>query len=115
MDLENLSHRGRSADVLHGLPVKGRPADLPGGSILRTSGKKDGDAGTFYVPACPRHCGYFEGWKPSPPTVSPMRHAGPLTYTERKSPCFLTVCDGGGGEEALVNGGSNDGEHVEVL
>ena len=30
MELENLNHRGRTADVPHGLPGQGRPAELPG-------------------------------------------------------------------------------------
>ena len=30
MELDNLSHRGITADVSHGLPGQGRPADLHG-------------------------------------------------------------------------------------
>ena len=30
MDMKNLGHGGRNADVPHGLPVQGRPAELPG-------------------------------------------------------------------------------------
>ena len=57
----------------------------------RTSGDKDGNAGTFYAPACPGHCGHFGGGKHPPPTVPPMRHTGPLAYTERKLYCHLTM------------------------
>ena len=52
-DLENLGHGGRALDVSHGLPSQGRPAEITFGGIPRTSVKKDGDAGTFYAPACP--------------------------------------------------------------
>ena len=78
MDLENLSHKGRAADVPHGLTGKGMPTELPGGGMPRTSGNEDGDAGTFYAPACPGHSGNFEVGKHPPPTVPPMRHDGPL-------------------------------------
>ena len=50
MDLEKLGHGGRAADIPHGLPVQGRPAELPGGGMPTTSEDKDGDVGTFYAP-----------------------------------------------------------------
>ena len=81
MDMENLGHEGRSADVPHALTGQGRPADLPGGGIPRTSGDEDDDAGTFYAPACTGHRGNFGGGKHPSPTVPPMQHAGPLAYT----------------------------------
>ena len=115
MDLENLGHRGRALNIPHGLPGQGRPAELPGGGIPRTSGDKDGDAGTFYVPACPGHHGCFGGGKHTPPTVTLMRHAGPLAYTEQKSPCHRTVREGSGLEKAAVSGGGIEGEHGEGL
>ena len=34
--------------------------------------------------------------KHPPPTVPPMRHAGPLAYTEQKAPFQRTVRQGGG-------------------
>ena len=105
MDLENLGHRGRAADVLHGLPVQGRPAELPGGGMPRTSGDEDGGGGTFYALACPGHRGHFGGGKHPPTTVPPMRHSGTLAYTERKAPCHRTVCQGIVAEEAAVSGG----------
>ena len=79
MDLENLSHRGRTANVIHGLTGQGRPTELPGKGMPRTSGYEDGDAGTSYAPACPGHRGHFGGGKPPPPTVPPVRHADTLT------------------------------------
>ena len=93
-ELENLVHGGRAADIIHGLPVQGRPADLPGGGMPRTSGDQDGDAGTFSAPACPGYRGHFGGGKHPPPTVPPMQHAGPLAYTERKAPCHRTLRQG---------------------
>ena len=30
MESDNRGHKGRTADVPHGLPVQGRPAELPG-------------------------------------------------------------------------------------
>ena len=30
MELDNLGHGGRTADIPHGLPGQGRPAELPG-------------------------------------------------------------------------------------
>ena len=70
MELENLGHGGRAADVPHGLPGQGRSAELTSGEMPGTSGDKDGDAGTLYAPACPGHHGNFGGEKHPPPTVS---------------------------------------------
>ena len=60
MELENLGHGGRSAEVL---PDQGRPAELPGGGMLRTSSNEDVNAGKFYAPACPGHHVHFVGGK----------------------------------------------------
>ena len=60
-DMEDLGHVGRAADVSHGLPGQGKPADLPGGGMPRTSGDKYGNAGQFSAPACPGHRGHFGG------------------------------------------------------
>ena len=89
------------------------PAELPGEGMPGRIGDEDGDAGTFSAPACPGHPGHFVGWKPPPPTVPPMRHAGPLVYAERKVPCHRTVCQGGGAEEKAVSGVGIEGEHGE--
>ena len=82
--MENLGHGGRAADVPHGLSVQGRHAELPGGEMPRTSSDKDGDAGTFYAPACPGYHGRFKGRKYPSHTVPPMQHTGHLTYNEQK-------------------------------
>ena len=114
MDLENLGHGGKAAYVPHGLPVQGRPTDLPGGGMPRTSDNEDGDAGTFHAPACTGYRGNFGGGKHPPPTVPPMQHAGPLAYTERKAPCHRTVLQGIGAGEAAVSRGGIEVEHGEV-
>ena len=79
------------------------------------SGDKDGDAGPFSAPECLGHRGNFLGGKHSPPTVPPMRCAGPLACIERKAPCQCTVCQGGGVEEKAVRGGGILGELREGL
>ena len=60
-ELEKLGHRGRDAEIPHGLPCQWRPLELPSGGMPRTSGDKDGNVGTFYAPTCPGHCGNFGG------------------------------------------------------
>ena len=72
MDLDNLGHGGRAADVRHGLPGQGRPIKRPGGGMSRTSGDEDGDAVIFRTPACPGHRGHLVGIKHPPPTVPPI-------------------------------------------
>ena len=74
MGMENLGHRGRSVDVSHGLPVQGRPAELPDGGMPRTSGDKDSNAGPFPAPSCPGHSVHFVVGKPPPTMVPPMQH-----------------------------------------
>ena len=91
MNLENLGHWGRSADLPHGLPSHGRPAELSGGGMPRTSGNEDGDAVTLYAPVCPGHCGHLGVRKHPLPTVTLMRHCGHLAYTVRKAPFHRTV------------------------
>ena len=115
MDLENFVHGGRAVDVTYGLPVQGKPGELPGGEIPTTSGDKYGDANTFYAPSYSGHRGHFEGGKYPTPTVPPMRHAGTLAYNERKSPCHCIVCKERGSEEAVVSGGGIEGEHGEGI
>ena len=83
-ELENLVHGGRAADILHGLPVQGRPAELPGGGTPGPSCDEDGDASLFPIPACYGHRGHSGVGKPPPPTVHPMRHAGPPAGTEQQ-------------------------------
>ena len=79
------------------------------------SGDEDGDAGTFYAPACPGHSGHFGAEKHPPPTVPLMRYAVPLAYTKRKTPCHHKVRQGSGAEEAAVSGGGTEGEYGEDL
>ena len=50
-----------------------------------------------------------------PPTVTPMRHSGPLAYTERKAPCHRTVRHASGAKEAVASGGGAEGDNREVL
>ena len=95
-ELGNLDRGRRTADISRGLPGQGRPAELPGGWIPRTSDGEDGNVDPFSAPACPGHRGNFGGGKPLPPTVPPMRCAGPLAYTEQKATCHCTVRQGGG-------------------
>ena len=70
----------------------------------------DGDAGALPAPTCPRHRGHSGGGKPPPPTVHPMRHAGPPAGTERQAPCHSAVRQGSGAEEAAARGGGAEGE-----
>ena len=113
--MEDLGHGGRAADVLHGLPGQGRPADLPRGGMNRSSGDEDGNAGKFYAPECPGHRGSFGGGKSPSPTVPPMRHAGTLDYTERKAPCHRMVRQGSTEKEASVSRGGVEGYRGESL
>ena len=114
-ELENLSHGGRSVDILHGLTGQGRPVELPGGGMPRLSGDEDGNVGPFSAPACTGHSGKFIGGKPPPPTVTLMRHAGPPPNTERKAPCHRTVREGRGAKEAAASRDGAEGEHGEGL
>ena len=93
------------ADVSHGLTGQGRPVELLGGGMPRTSGDEDGNAVPFSALSFPGHRGHFGWGKPSPPTVPSMRYAGPLTYTERKVPFHRTVRQGSGAKWAAVSGG----------
>ena len=109
--MDKTGRRVWAADFPNDIPGEGRPTELPGGGMLRTSGDKDNDAGTFYEPACPGNPGHFGGGKPPPPTVPLMRHAGPLAYTERKAPCHHTVHQGSVAKEVAVSGGVIEGDH----
>ena len=70
--LENTVHGGRATDILNGLPVQGRPVELPGEGMPGPSGDEDDNAGSLPIPACLGHCGHSGGGKPPPPTVHPM-------------------------------------------
>ena len=101
-ELENLGHGGRAADISNGILGQGRPAELPGGGMPGPSGNEDGDAGPLPIPASPGHRGHSGGGNPPPPTVHPMRHAGPLEGTERKVPCHILVRQGSRAKEAAA-------------
>ena len=87
MELEDLSHKRRAAEISNGLPVQGRPIELPGGDMPGTRCNEYGDAGSPPIPACPGNCVNSGGWKPPLPTVHPMQHAGTPEGTEQKAPC----------------------------
>ena len=114
-DLENIGHRGRAVDISHGLPGQGRPAEMPVGGTTRPINDKDGDAGPFPTPACPGHRVHSGGGKPTPLTVPPMGHSGPLAGIERQAPCHRSVSRGRGEKEAAASGGGSEGETGEGL
>ena len=83
--------------------------------MLGPSGDEGGDAGTLPAPACPRHRGHFGGGKPPPPTVLPMRHAGPPAGPERQASYHRPVYKGRLVEEAAACRGGDEGVLREVL
>ena len=80
-----------------------------------TSGNKDGDAGTFFPPACPGYRHHSVGGKPPPPTVPPIQHAGAIVCTEQDSPCHIPVRQWGGKEEQTAGGRGAAGDFIEGL
>ena len=60
LDLENLDHGVRAADILHGIPGQWRPTEKPSGGMPRMIGNEDCNAGKFYAPACLGHRGHLE-------------------------------------------------------
>ena len=94
-------------DVLSG---KGGTADMPRGGVPRESGNEDSNAGTLCAPACPRHCGDAVGSKLPPPTVRPVRHAGPPEGAERAAPGDCTVPQESGKEEMTAVRDGDEGE-----
>ena len=78
MELDNLSHRGITAEVPHSLPGQWRSVELPSGGMPGTSGNEDNDAGQFSALSCSGHRGHFVGGKPPSPTVPPLQHYVPL-------------------------------------
>ena len=103
-ELDNPGRRGRAMDISNGLPGQGRPAELLGGGMPGPSGDKYGDAGALPALACPKQRGHSGGGKPPPPTVHPMRHAGPPAGAERQATCHSSVRQGSGAEEAAARG-----------
>ena len=102
--MKNPDRERRATEFLNGLPVQGRPAELPG-----PSGDEDGDAGALPAPAWLRHRGHSGGEKPPSPTVHRMRHDGPLTGPEQQAPCHILVYQGSGEEEVADCGGRYEG------
>ena len=116
-DTELVSHTSWrvTADVPDGLPDRGRTRELTGRGLSGTSGNEDGDAGTFYSPACPGYCSHFGGGEPPPHMVPLMRHAGTLACSEREAPCHCPVRQGGGAEAKADGGGETAGDLGEGL
>ena len=68
MELERLSHGGRTKNVQDRVPNQGRAEGLPSGGLPRKGWDKDGDDDAFLQPACPGHrehlgCGRFPSSK----------------------------------------------------
>ena len=76
---------------------------------------KDGNAGSLPILECPGHRGNSGGGKPTPPTVHPMRHFGPLAGNERQSPYHRSVRQGSGVKEAAASRDRVKGELREGL
>ena len=66
-ELENPGHRGWAIEISNGLPVKGKPVELPGEGMPGPSGDKYGNADSLPAPACPRHRGNSGRGKPPHP------------------------------------------------
>ena len=64
-------------DVQDVLPNEGGVAVVSSGGVPGDASDKDGDVGALLAPARPRHRGDAGGGQPTPPTVSPVRPAGP--------------------------------------
>ena len=80
-----------------------------------TGGDTDTNMGALTSPACTRHRNYIGGGKPTPPTMTPVQHTGPLASAERASSRHRLVRQRGG-EEAPPNGRMRDvGECGEGL
>ena len=97
IDTAAMDHPGRgycASDLQDDLPGEGRPAEISSGGMPGQSGDENGNTGALLAPACPRHRGDSGGSKLPPPTVRPMRHAGPQAGPERTAPRHGTVCKG---------------------
>ena len=110
-EMEHTNRGGRTPDLPDVLPGKGRTADMPRGGVPGESGDEDGTAGALRAPAYPRHRGDYGRRKLPPPTVCPMRHAGPPAGLERTAPGHGTVCNEGGAEEMMTGGGGDAEEY----
>ena len=89
---------------------KGETAEMPRGGVPRESDDKDGNAGALCAPACPRHRGDPGGRKLPPPTVHPVRHAGPPEGAEQEVPGDHAVPQGSGKEYMATGRDIDKGE-----
>ena len=99
-----------TSDFQDDLTSKGSPAEMPGGGMPGQSGEKDGNTGALPTLAYPKHRGNSGRGKPTPPTVSPILHAGPPAGLERQAPDHVLVCQGAGAEEVTIHGGGDEGD-----
>ena len=83
---------------------------MPCGGVPRESGNKYINAGALRVPECPQHRGDSGGKNPPPPTVRPLRHAGPPESAEQAAPRNCTVPQGSGTKDTAAGGGGDAGE-----
>ena len=97
--MEHPGRGDRASDLQDDLTGEGRTAELSSGGMPVQSGDKDGNVGALRAPEYPRHRGNSVERKLPPPTVRPMRHAGPQASLERTATGHGTVCKGGGAEE----------------
>ena len=81
VELGSFCHRRQAADIPDGLPDQGRAAELPSGGLTRPGRDEDGNADALFQSAYPGYHDHFGGGKPSPPMVTPMRHAGTMEGT----------------------------------
>ena len=109
VDLGSFGDGRRSVDVLDGLPDQGRAVELPTGEMPRPGREEDSDDDALFQPACPGYRDHLGGGKPPPPTVTTMRHAGPMEVTKRQAPHHRTVQKGRGTKEASDGGGRVEG------
>ena len=108
--MEHPGHRGWASDLQDDLPGEGRPVELSSGGMPGQSGGEGGNAGAILARECPRHCGNSGRRKNPPPTVRPMRHAGPQAGPEQAATGHGTVCKGGGAEETMACRDGDEGE-----
>ena len=83
---------------------------MPHGGVPGESDDEDGNPGALRAPACPRHRGDARGRKIPPPTVRPVRHAGPPEGAERAAPGDRTVPQGSGKKETVAFRDGDEGE-----
>ena len=108
--MEHTGHKDLTPDLQDVVPGKGRTAEMFSGGVPGQSGDKFSNAGALCAPECPRHHGDYGGRRPPPPTVRPMKHAGPPEGLEQAAPGHSKILKGGGVEETTAGGGGDAGE-----